>query len=60
MKNQILIQKRQRYWYDRCLEESGAQLVEFGTKEGMFFREELLEVYPPLANLPCDSREWKL
>ena len=34
MKNQILIQKRQRYWYDRCLEASGAQLVEFGTKEG--------------------------
>ena len=33
MKNQILIQKRQRYWYDRCLEASGAQLVEFGTKE---------------------------
>jgi len=31
MKNQILIQKKQRYWYDRCLEASGAQLVEFGT-----------------------------
>ena len=29
MKNEILIQKRQRYWYDRCLEASGASLVEF-------------------------------
>ena len=34
MKNQILIQKRQRYWYDRCLEASGAKLVEFGSDEG--------------------------
>ena len=33
MKNQILIQKRQRYWYDRCLEASGAKLVEFGSDE---------------------------
>ena len=31
MKNEILIQRRQRYWYDRCLEASGAKLVEFGT-----------------------------
>ncbi len=34
MKNEILIQKRQRYWYDRCLETAGAKLVEFGTAEG--------------------------
>jgi len=34
MKNEILIQKRQRYWYDRCLEASGAKLVEFGSDEG--------------------------
>ena len=34
MKNQILIQKRQRYWYVRCLEASGAKLVEFGSEEG--------------------------
>ena len=34
MKNEILIQKRQRYWYDRCLEASGAKLVEFGSEEG--------------------------
>ena len=27
MKNEILIQKRQRYWYDRCLAASGAKLV---------------------------------
>lgn len=33
MKNEILIQKRQRYWYDRCLELAGAKLVEFGTDE---------------------------
>ena len=34
MKNEILIQKRQRYWYDRCLEASGASLVEFGSETG--------------------------
>ena len=28
MKNEILIQKRQRYWYDRCLQLAGAKLVE--------------------------------
>ncbi len=33
MKNEILIQKRQRYWYDRCLELAGARLVEFGTAQ---------------------------
>ena len=33
MKNEILIQKRQRYWYDRCLELAGAKLVEFGSDE---------------------------
>lgn len=34
MKGEILIQKRQRYWYDRCLEMSGAKLTEFGTADG--------------------------
>ena len=34
MKSEFLIQKRQRYWYDRCLEAAGAKLVEFGTDEG--------------------------
>lgn len=34
MRNEILIQRRQRYWYDRCLELAGATLVEFGTDEG--------------------------
>ena len=33
MKNEILIQRRQRYWYDRCLELAGARLVEFGLDE---------------------------
>ena len=33
MKNEILIQRRQRYWYDRCLELAGAKLVDFGTDE---------------------------
>jgi L-seryl-tRNA(Ser) seleniumtransferase len=32
MKNEILIQKRQRYWYDRCLQLAGAKLVEFGSE----------------------------
>ena len=33
MKNEILIQTRHRYWYDRCLELAGAKLVEFGSPE---------------------------
>ncbi len=33
MKNEILIQTRQRYWYDRCLELAGATLVNFGSEE---------------------------
>ena len=33
MKSEILIQKRQRYWYDRCLQFAGASLVEFGSDE---------------------------
>ena len=33
MKNEILIQTRQRYWYDRCLELAGAKLVEYGSEE---------------------------
>jgi L-seryl-tRNA(Ser) seleniumtransferase len=34
MKNEILIQRRHRYWYDRCLELAGAKLVEFGSADG--------------------------
>ena len=33
MRNEILIQTRQRYWYDRCLELAGARLVMFGSEE---------------------------
>ena len=33
MKNEILIQKRHRYWYDRCLQLAGARLLEFGSAE---------------------------
>ncbi len=34
MKNEVLIQERQRYWYDRCLELAGAKLVMFGNAGG--------------------------
>lgn len=34
MPNEILIQKRQRYWYDRCLELAGAKLIEIGDENG--------------------------
>jgi len=33
MKNEILIQAKQRYHYERCLTYAGAKLVEFGTKD---------------------------
>ncbi|MFQ6028685.1 MAG: aminotransferase class V-fold PLP-dependent enzyme [Dehalococcoidia bacterium] len=33
MKDEILIQTRQRYWYDRCLQLAGAKLVEFGSEQ---------------------------
>lgn len=34
MPNKILIQKRQRYWYDRCMELSGGKLLEVGDDSG--------------------------
>lgn len=34
MKDEIVIQRRQRYWYDRCLELAGAKLVDAGNDEG--------------------------
>jgi D-glucosaminate-6-phosphate ammonia-lyase len=34
MKNEVLIQTRHRYWYDRCLELAGAKLVMFGDSNG--------------------------
>ena len=34
MPNKILIQTRQRYWYDRCMEFSGGRLVEIGNEDG--------------------------
>ena len=46
MKNEILIQARQRYWYDRCLELAGAKLVQFGTSEGAS-REDLEDAIGP-------------
>ncbi len=46
MKNEILIQACQRYWYDRCLELAGAKLVHFGTPEGAS-REDLEEAIGP-------------
>ena len=46
MKNEILIQARQRYWYDRCLELAGAKLVQFGTPEGSS-REDLEKAIGP-------------
>ena len=34
MRNEVLIQRRQRYWYDRCLELAGARIVECGSDDG--------------------------
>jgi L-seryl-tRNA(Ser) seleniumtransferase len=46
MKNEILIQKRQRYWYDRCLQLAGAKLVEFGS-ENQTTRQDLEQAIGP-------------
>ncbi len=34
MKDEIVIQCRERYWYDRCLQLAGAKLVDAGDEEG--------------------------
>ena len=34
MKDEIVIQRRERYWYDRCLQLAGAKLVDAGDEEG--------------------------
>ena len=46
MKNEILIQERHRYWYDRCLELAGAKQVTFGNAEGTT-REDLEKAIGP-------------
>ena len=46
MKNEILLQERHRYWYDRCLELAGAKLVTFGNAEGTT-REDLEKAIGP-------------
>lgn len=34
LKDEIVIQRRQRYWYDRCLELAGARLMDAGDDDG--------------------------
>ena len=46
MKNEILIQERHRYWYDRCLELAGAKLLTFGGTDGTT-REDLEKAIGP-------------
>ena len=46
MKDEILIQTRHRYWYDRCLQLAGAKLVEFGSA-GHTTREDLERAIGP-------------
>ena len=46
MKDEILIQTRQRYWYDRCLQLAGGKLVEFGDSDGTT-REDLEKAIGP-------------
>ena len=46
MKNEILIQDRHRYWYDRCLELAGAKLLTFGGPDGTT-REDLEKAISP-------------
>ena len=46
MKNEILIQTRQRYWYDRCLELAGAKLVQYGSEDATT-REDLEKAIGP-------------
>ncbi|MQF69183.1 hypothetical protein FIM12_02460 [SAR202 cluster bacterium AD-804-J14_MRT_500m] len=46
IKNEILIQRRQRYWYDRCLQLAGARLVEFGS-DSSTSREDLKRAIGP-------------
>ena len=60
MKNEILIQRRQRYHYDHCLEASGAKLVEFGTDDGAT-REDLERAIGPrtaAVHNYVDERPW--
>ncbi len=46
MRNEILIQRRQRYWYDRCLQLAGAKLVEFGSEQ-QTTRQDLVDAIGP-------------
>ena len=52
MKNEVLIQKRQRYWYDRCLQMAGGRLVEFGS-DGKTTPEDLEKAIGPNTAAVC-------
>ena len=57
MKNEILIQRRSRYWYDRCLELAGARLVEFGSPDGATADDLAKAIGPKTAAVHCLVQE---
>ena len=57
MKNEILIQRRRRYWYDRCLELAGAKLVEFGSEDGTTAEDLERAIGPKTVAVHCFVQE---
>ncbi len=57
MKNEILIQRRRRYWYDRCLELAGARLVEFGSEDGTTAEDLERAIGPQTVAVHCFVQE---
>ena len=57
MKDEILIQRRGRYWYDRCLELAGARLVEFGSPDGATADDLARAIGPKTAAVHCLVQE---
>ncbi len=51
MKNEILLQKRQRYHYDRCISVPGGKLVEVGDEHGTTAEELTAAVGPNTAGI---------
>ncbi len=64
MKNEIVIQKRHRYKYDRCLTITGAKLVEVGTQKGTTAEQLERAIGPRTAGrpllLPLGAYSWPL
>lgn len=57
MRNEFVMQKRQRYWYDRCLQIAGGRIVDAGTDRGTTEAQMLKAIGPKTAGIHYVANE---